>query len=171
MVGEYYLRCFRLLHGFDYVALRYSNVYGPRQDPHGEAGVVAIFSNLILRDEPLIIFGDGEQTRDYVYVGDVVEANMIVSEATLSVGNDIDDRAFNVGTGNETSVNELAELLMLGADRSVPVERAPARAGELERNALSCDRLRELGWEAAVDLADGLKRAYWWIAEGAGAER
>lgn len=171
MVGEYYLRCFRLLHGFDYVALRYSNVYGPRQDPHGEAGVVAIFSNLILRDEPLIIFGDGEQTRDYVYVGDVVEANMIVSEATLSVGNDIDDRAFNVGTGNETSVNELAELLMLGADRSVPVERAPARAGELERNALSCDRLKELGWEAAVDLADGLKRAYWWIAEGAGAER
>lgn len=171
MVGEYYLRCFRLLHGFDYVALRYSNVYGPRQDPHGEAGVVAIFSNLILRDEPLIIFGDGEQTRDYVYVGDVVEANMIVSEATLSVGNDIDDRAFNVGTGNETSVNELAELLMLGADRSVPVERAPARAGELERNALSCDRLKALGWEAAVDLADGLKRAYWWIAEGAGAER
>jgi len=171
MVGEYYLRCFRLLHGFDYVALRYSNVYGPRQDPHGEAGVVAIFSNLILRDEPLVIFGDGEQTRDYVYVGDVVEANMIVSEATLSVGNDIDDRAFNVGTGNETSVNELAELLMLGADRSVPVERAPARAGELERNALSCDRLRELGWEAVVDLADGLKRAYWWIAEGAGAER
>jgi len=171
MVGEYYLRCFRLLHGFDYVALRYSNVYGPRQDPHGEAGVVAIFSNLILRDEPLTIFGDGEQTRDYVYVGDVVAANMIVSEATLSVGNGIDDRAFNVGTGNETSVNQLAELLMLGAGRSVPVKRAPARAGELERNSLSCDRLKELGWEAAVDLADGLKRAYWWIAEGAGAER
>ena len=171
MVGEYYLRCFHLLHDFDYVALRYSNVYGPRQDPHGEAGVVAIFSNLILRDEPLTIFGDGEQTRDYVYVGDVVEANMIVSEATLSAGNKVDDRAFNVGTGNETSVNRLAELLMLGAGRSVPVKRAPARAGELERNSLRCDRLKELGWEAWVDLADGLKRTYQWIAEGAGVER
>lgn len=167
LVGEYYLRCYRLLHGLDYAALRYSNVYGPRQNPHGEAGVVAIFANRILRDDPITIFGNGEQTRDYVYVGDVVQANMLVSEATLSDGNELDDRAFNVGTGNETSVNELAEGLMTAAGRSVRVEYAAARSGELEWNCLVCDRLKGLGWEAEVELADGLRRTYQWIAEGA----
>jgi len=164
LVGEYYLRCYRLLHDLDYVALRYSNVYGPRQDPHGEAGVVAIFSNLILLGEPLTIFGDGEQTRDYVYVGDIVAANMAVSEAALDHGDELDDRAFNVGTGVETSVNQLAEGLMQGAGGKVPVERAPARTGELQWNCLANDRLRSLGWEAAVDVAEGLKRTYEWIA-------
>ncbi len=167
LVGEYYLRCYRLLHGLDYAALRYSNVYGPRQNPHGEAGVVAIFANRILRDDPITIFGNGEQTRDYVYVGDVVQANMLVSEATLSDGNELDDRAFNVGTGNETSVNELAGGLMTAAGRSVHVEYAAARSGELEWNCLVCDRLKGLGWEAEVELADGLRRTYQWIAEGA----
>ena len=167
LVGEYYLRCYRLLHRLDYAALRYSNVYGPRQNPHGEAGVVAIFANRILRDDPITIFGNGEQTRDYVYVGDVVQANMLVSEATLSDGNELDDRAFNVGTGNETSVNELAEGLMTAAGRSVRVEYAAARSGELEWNCLVCDRLKGLGWEAEVELADGLRRTYQWIAEGA----
>ncbi len=168
LVGEYYLRCYRLLHGLDYAALRYSNVYGPRQNPHGEAGVVAIFAKRILGDDPITIFGNGEQTRDYVYVGDVVQANMLVSEATLSDGNELDDRAFNVGTGNETSVNELAEGLMTAAGRSVRVEYAAARSGELEWNCLLCDRLKDLGWEAEVELADGLRRTYQWIAEGAG---
>ncbi|MEE9133128.1 MAG: NAD-dependent epimerase/dehydratase family protein [Gemmatimonadota bacterium] len=167
LVGEYYLRCYRLLHGLDYAALRYSNVYGPRQNPHGEAGVVAIFAKRILGDDPITIFGNGEQTRDYVYVGDVVQANMLVSEATLSDGNELDDRAFNVGTGNETSVNELAEGLMTAAGRSVRVEYAAARSGELEWNCLLCDRLKDLGWEAEVELADGLRRTYQWIAEGA----
>lgn len=164
LVGEYYLRCYRLLHGLDYVALRYSNVYGPRQDPHGEAGVVAIFCNRLIANEPLTVFGSGEQTRDYVYVGDVVEANMIVSEAELDEGTELDDRAFNVGTGQETSVNELATALMAAAGREVPVERAPARPGELEWNSLVVDRLKALGWEAAVDLSDGLRRTYRWIA-------
>jgi UDP-glucose 4-epimerase len=168
LVGEHYLRCYRLLHGLDYVALRYSNVYGPRQDPHGEAGVVAIFSDRIIRNEPVTIFGSGEQTRDYVYVGDVVEANMLVSQTQLPDGKKLDDRAFNVGTGQETSVNRLTEVLMRAAGREVPVERAPARPGELEWNSLACDKLRRLGWEAAVDLYAGLGRTYRWIAARAG---
>ncbi len=164
LVSEYYLRCYRLLYGLDYVALRYSNVYGPRQDPHGEAGVVAIFSSRLIENQPVTVFGSGEQTRDYVYVGDVVQANMIVSEVELERATDIDDRAYNVGTGVETSVNHLAAELMRAAGREVPVERAPERPGELQRNSLACDRLQALGWEAAVDLSDGLRRTYRWIA-------
>jgi len=165
LVGELYLRCFRLLHGLDYVALRYSNVYGPRQDPHGEAGVVGIFSSRVLAGEPIMIFGDGEQTRDYVYVDDVVSANMTVSDAELSDGNELDDRAFNVGTSKETSVSQLAARLMEAAGRKVQVEHAAARSGELQWSCLACDKLRKLGWEAAVDISDGLKRTYRWIAE------
>jgi len=167
LVGEYYLRCYRLLHGLDYVALRYSNVYGPRQDPHGEAGVVAIFSKRILASQPITIFGAGEQTRDYVFVGDVVAANMLVSEAELSIGTEIDDRAFNVGTGTETSVNELARELMRAADREVPVEYAAERPGELQWNSLRTERLSALGWRASVSLAEGLGRTYRWIEERA----
>jgi UDP-glucose 4-epimerase len=165
LVGELYLRCFRLLHGLDYAALRYSNVYGPRQDPHGEAGVVGIFSSRLLAGEPITIFGDGEQTRDYVYVDDVVSANMIVSEADLGDGLDLDDRAFNVGTSKETSVSQLATRLMEAAGREVPVKHAAARSGELQWSCLACDKLRKLGWEAVVDISDGLARTYRWIAE------
>ena len=164
LTSEFYLRSYRLLHGLDYAALRYSNVYGPRQDPHGEAGVVAIFSNRIIAGDPLTVFGDGEQTRDYICVEDVVRANMIVSQADLPPGTDIDDRAFNVGTGVETSVNRLAAALMDAAGKRVPVSNAPARPGELQRSSLACDRLRALGWEAATSLADGLRRTYRWIA-------
>ncbi|UCC72408.1 MAG: NAD-dependent epimerase/dehydratase family protein [Gemmatimonadota bacterium] len=164
LVSEFYLRCYRLLHGLDYVALRYSNVYGPRQDPHGEAGVVAIFCNRLIDKEPLTVFGNGEQTRDYVYVGDVVQANLLVSETDLEQGTDLDDRAYNVGTGVETSVNELAAALMRAAEREVPVEHAPARPGELQWNSLACERLQAIGWEAAVELSDGLLRTYRWIA-------
>lgn len=165
LVGEYYLRYYRLVHGLDYVALRYSNVYGPRQDPHGEAGVVAIFSNHIIANQPITIFGSGEQTRDYVFVGDVVAANMLVSEAELSNGTEIDDRAFNVGTGAETSVNELARALMGAAGRDVPVEYAAERPGELQWNSLQTRRLAALGWTPSVPLADGLGRTYRWIEE------
>jgi UDP-glucose 4-epimerase len=164
LTSEFYLRCFRILHGLDYAALRYSNVYGPRQDPHGEAGVVAIFSNRIMGGQSLTIFGDGEQTRDYVYVGDVVQANMVVSEADLGGGFDLDARSFNVGTGNETSVNKLARTLMSSAGREVEIQYAPARPGELEWNSLNCDKLRALGWEAEVDIEEGLGRTYRWIA-------
>lgn len=168
LAGEHYLRCYQLLHGLDYVALRYSNVYGPRQNPHGEAGVVAIFSDRITRSQPVTVFGSGDQTRDYVYVADVVAANMLVSEAALEDGNALDDRAFNVGTGKETNVNELAATLMRAVGRQVGIERALARPGELAWNSLNCDKLRSLGWEAAVDLADGLSRTYRWVAEKAG---
>jgi UDP-glucose 4-epimerase len=166
LVGEYYLRCYRILHGLDYVALRYSNVFGPRQDPHGEAGVVAIFSNRIIAGKPITIFGSGEQTRDYVYVGDVVAANMTVSNALLSEKSELDERAFNVGTGVETSVNELARSLMEAAGQEVPVERAAARSGELAWNCLHCEKLRSLGWKPAVELSEGLARTFRWIAGG-----
>ncbi len=168
LVGELYLRCFRALYDLDYVALRYSNVFGPRQDPHGEAGVVAIFSRRIIEGKPITIFGSGEQTRDYVYVGDVVEANMLVTEAPPINGQgELDDRAFNVGTGRETSVNELAAALMKAAGRQVPIEFAEERPGELEWNSLNSERLGGLGWTPAVNLLDGLRRTYRWIAEGA----
>ena len=112
LAGEYYLNYYRRVHGMEYVALRYSNVFGPRQDPHGEAGVVAIFCNRLLAGEGLTIFGDGEQTRDYVFVKDVAAANMLVSEMALPAvdgdGEGLDDVAFNVGTGLATSVNRLA---------------------------------------------------------------
>lgn len=168
LVGELYLRCFHALHELDYVALRYSNVFGPRQDPHGEAGVVAIFSRRIIEGKPITIYGSGEQTRDYVYVGDVVEANMVVTAAPLSDGRGgLDDRAFNVGTGKETSVNQLAAALMEAAGREVPIEFAGARPGEVEWNSLNSERLGGLGWTPAVDLLEGLRRTYRWIAERA----
>ncbi len=164
LAGEYYLRALGGLHGLEYVALRYSNVYGPRQDPHGEAGVVAIFSRCLMEGRPITIFGDGEQTRDYVYVGDVVRANMVVSEAEIGGERRIDDPAFNVATGRETSVNELAAVMMETTGRQVPIERAPARRGELLWNSLRCDKLKNLGWGVEVDLKEGLARTYRSIA-------
>jgi len=166
LAAEYYLYYYHQVHGLDYAALRYSNVYGPRQDPHGEAGVVAVFSNRILSGEGLTIYGDGEQTRDYVFVGDVVTANLALSEGPLERAAEVDDRAFNVATGVETTVNELARLLMQGAGREVPVQHAPERAGELRYSSLDASRLRSRGWAPGVTLAQGLKRTYEYIAGG-----
>ncbi|HEY8470412.1 MAG TPA: NAD-dependent epimerase/dehydratase family protein [Longimicrobiales bacterium] len=166
LAAEYYLYYYHQVHGLDYVALRYSNVYGPRQDPHGEAGVVALFSNRIRKGDPLTIFGDGEQTRDYVYVGDVVAANLALSEGPLERAVDLDSRAFNVATGQETTVNELAWLLMEVAGREVPVQYAAARAGELRHSTLDAGRLRARGWAPSVTLAEGLARTYAFIAGG-----
>jgi UDP-glucose 4-epimerase len=129
--------------------------------------VVAIFSNRLIENSPITIFGTGEPTRDYVYVGDVVAANMLVSEAELGDGSEIDDRAYNVGTGKEVSVNELAAQLMRAAGREVPVDYAAERPGELEWNSLKTERLQQLGWKASMDLADGLMQTYRWIAERA----
>lgn len=164
LAGEHYLYCYRKVHDLPYVALRYSNVYGPRQDPHGEAGVVAIFGGQLLAGEPLTVFGDGEQTRDYVYVGDVVRANLLATEMGLEEPEELDDVAYNVGTGREVSVNELASTLMEAMDREVPVEHADPRPGELRRNALSVDRLRDRGWEPETGLAEGLRRTVEHIA-------
>jgi UDP-glucose 4-epimerase len=160
LAGEQYLYYYANERGLDYAAVRYSNVYGPRQDPHGEAGVVAIFSSRIGAGEPLTVFGDGEQTRDYVYVGDVVSANLLMAEAALPVPRTLDARACNVGTSVETSVNELARTLMDAAGRTVEVRHAEARVGELLHSCLDTRKLRALGWSPAVTLHEGLARTY-----------
>ena len=146
--AEEYLATYNRLHGTGHVALRYGNVYGPRQDPHGEAGVVAIFFGRLAGDEPLRVFGDGRQTRDYVYVGDVVAATL-AAQGHAGV--------FNVGTGIETSVLELADACARVAGISVPLEHAPPRPGELQRSVLDPTRAkRELGFRAETSLDDGL---------------
>ncbi len=163
LTAEHYLYYYANVHGMEYVALRYSNVYGPRQDPHGEAGVVAIFSNRIHAGEPITIFGDGEQTRDYVYVGDVVRANIAVTDATLEPAKTLDSRAYNVGTGIETSVNELARELMSSAGKEVEIRYAAARPGELQNSCLDNTRIRSLGWTQQQALAGGLAETYNYI--------
>ncbi|MGH7481712.1 MAG: NAD-dependent epimerase/dehydratase family protein, partial [Longimicrobiales bacterium] len=164
LAAEYYLNCYRAVHGLEYAALRYSNVYGPRQDPHGEAGVVAIFCNRLLAGEALTIFGDGEQTRDYVFVGDVVAANLAVVDAELPASAGIDARGFNVGTGRETSVNELARTLMSSTGITLEVRHAEPRKGELRHSSLDASRLGALGWRPGVTLAEGLRRTFEFIA-------
>jgi UDP-glucose 4-epimerase len=170
---EYYLAYFGRVHGLDTVALRYSNVYGPRQDPHGEAGVVAIFCNRLLDGRALTVYGDGEQTRDYVYAGDVAAANFAAATATLPPRGRLDARAFNIGTGIETSVNTLAETLRTVSGGTSPIDYAPARAGELARSALQTDKARSvLGWAPAMSLQEGLQHTYRFFADrrkGAGA--
>ena len=159
LAAEHYLHCYRHLHGLEVVSLRYANVYGPRQDPHGEAGVVAIFGGRLLEDEPLTIFGDGTQTRDYVFAGDVARANLWLTDAELATApSGPDDLAYNVGTGRETSVDELADLMERVTGARPDREYASARPGELARSALDPSRLRALGWRPRVDLEEGLRR-------------
>lgn len=164
LAGEQYLYYYHRIHGLEYRALRYSNVYGPRQDPHGEAGVVAIFSTRLIDEDPLLIFGDGEQTRDYVYVGDVVRANMLLSEGDLAPAKSLDQRGFNVGTGVETSVNQLARTLIGVSGQEVPIEHEAPRPGELRHSSLDTARLQALGWSPATSLEEGLDNTYRWIA-------
>jgi UDP-glucose 4-epimerase len=168
LTGEFYLHYYRQIRGLDYVALRYSNVFGPRQDPHGEAGVVAIFCDRLLNGESLTVFGDGQQTRDYVFVRDVVSANMLASDMALDNGAGLDAVAFNVGTGAGTSVNELADALERVADRQPGREYRPARPGELEHSTLDTSRIRSLGWSPAFTLEEGLRQTYEHIAEQRG---
>jgi UDP-glucose 4-epimerase len=163
LTSEYYLYYYHRTHGLDYVAVRYANVYGPRQDPHGEAGVVAIFCTRIRTGQPCTIFGDGEQSRDYVFVEDVVRANLTLTDATLAPAANFDDRAFNVGTGIETTVNQLAKTLMKGVGRETPLVHAPERRGELRHSALNNSRLKSLGWSPRRELSDGLLQTYRYI--------
>jgi UDP-glucose 4-epimerase len=158
--AEEYLATYNRLHGTNHVALRYGNVYGPRQDPHGEAGVVAIFFGRLAGGEPLRIFGGGRQTRDYVYVGDVVAATL------AAVGH---AGVFNVGTGIETSVLELADACGRVAGVSVPLKQEPARAGELQRSVLDPTRAnRELGFRAEMTLQDGLAATWDFVGKSEG---
>jgi UDP-glucose 4-epimerase len=163
---EYYLAYYGRVHGLETVSLRYGNVYGPRQDPHGEAGVVAIFCNRLLDGRPLTVFGDGDQTRDYVYAGDVARANFLAATRELPPKGRLDARAFNIGTSLETTVNTLAETLRTVSGATAPIEYAPARAGELARSALQTDKARAvLGWAPEVSLADGLANTYRFFAD------
>ena len=153
LAAEGYCDLFRRLHSFSTVSLRYGNVYGPRQDPLGEAGVVAIFCGKLLDGEQPLVFGDGKQTRDYVYVGDVVSANL--AAASSDAGG-----AFNVGLGVESTVLDIVEILgRLGGRDNFQPEHAPERKGEIRRIAIDPSRAREeLGWEANVHLEEGLER-------------
>lgn len=166
LAAEFYLYYYHRIHGLEYVALRYANVYGPRQDPHGEAGVVAIFSNRLIAKEALTVFGDGEQTRDYVFVGDVVAANMAVTDAALPPASDLDQRAFNVGTGIETSVLQLAASLGRAAATQPRIHHAEARPGELRHSCLNAGKLETLGWKPAQTVEDGLRVTYEFIRNG-----
>jgi UDP-glucose 4-epimerase len=163
LAAEYYLNYYRVVHGIEYAALRYANVYGPRQNPHGEAGVVAIFASKLRAQKALTIFGDGHQTRDYVFVGDVVAANMLLSDAELPGTGDLDQRAFNVGTEIETSVRQLAEAMMTVAKVAVEVQYAEARPGELRHSCLDTTQLRGLGWQPQQSLNEGMAVTYDYI--------
>ena len=149
--AEGYLSLYRRLHGMAAVALRLGNVYGPRQDPHGEAGVVAIFSSALLAGQRPRVFGDGEQTRDYVYVGDVAAAFLAAAEADGG-------GPYNIGTGAETSVNELGRRIAAQAGTDFDPEPAPARLGEVQRIAIDAALAgRELGWRPSHELDRGLE--------------
>ncbi|MFV2008119.1 MAG: NAD-dependent epimerase/dehydratase family protein [Longimicrobiales bacterium] len=165
LAGEHYLHYYREIHGIDYVALRYANVYGPRQDPHGEAGVVAIFSQRLIGEEELTIFGDGEQTRDYVFVKDVVSANVKAADLDIPGGDGLDAVAFNVGTGQGTSVNRLADLLEeIAGIHPGRVYRAE-RPGELRHSTLDARRFGEWGWAPHFALRDGLRETFQFITD------
>ncbi len=164
LAGEHYLHFYRQIRGLESLSLRYSNVFGPRQDPHGEAGVVAIFGRSVMEGRPITVFGAGEQTRDYVYVGDVAQANVLAAGLDVSGARTMDDVAFNVGTSLETSVNELASAVMRVAGRQVEVVVAPERPGELLRSCLDASKLEDRGWRRAGSLEDALSVTYAWIA-------
>jgi len=171
---EHFLAYYRRVHKFDTVAVRFGNVYGPRQDPHGEAGVIAIFCGRILAGRPLTIFGDGTATRDYVHVADVAAAIFRVATGPLPGGTVLDDRAYNVGTGVATSVNDVARLLLETSGASVPIEHAPPRPGELQDSSLAIEKAeKELRWTPKMSIAEGLADTYRWsqslAAEPAGA--
>ena len=155
-VGTDYLRAYRAVHGLDWTSLALANVYGPRQDPHGEAGVVAIFAGLLLERKPCTVFGTGEQTRDYVYVEDVVDAFARAADAGS-------ENLYNIGTGQETTVNELYQAMADAAGVTDPPTYAEARPGELDRSCLDAGKAqRELGWSPQVPLADGVKAVLDW---------
>jgi UDP-glucose 4-epimerase len=169
--GEWYLQFFAREHGMQTVALRYANVYGPRQSPHGEAGVVAIFCKLMLKGQQATINGDGSIVRDYVFVDDVANANLLALQSRL----DNPFSAFNIGTGQATTVNELADQLLrectaaatsIGASIVVPKPKhGPSRAGDLQSNLVSPATAKKiLGWEPKVNLVDGVHRTVEWFA-------
>lgn len=166
--AELYLAYYGRIHNMDSTAVRFSNVYGPRQDPHGEAGVVAIFCGRILANRELTVFGDGLQTRDYVYVGDVARAVHLAATRPLPERGRVDSRAFNIGTGKGTTVIEVARLLQKAAGTNVPVSFAAHRPGEQRASFLDVDKARHaLGWTPKVTLEEGLAKTFAWFRQRA----
>lgn len=162
---EKYLECFRQEHGLNYTVLRYANVYGPRQDPHGEAGVVAIFCNRMIAQQPVSIFargtvGDPGCVRDYVYIGDVAKANL------AALRGQIPERILNVGTGQESTTLQLAEQIKKSLNSESPVNFGDRRPGDIERSVLDADRLIEL-FGPVVTIDHGLKQTAEWFQERA----
>lgn len=156
--GELYLAAFAAMYGLGYTTLALGNVYGPRQDPHGEAGVVAIFATALLEGRRTTIFGDGGQTRDFVYVDDVVEALARAADGGPA------NRRFNVGTGRQTSVRQLHAAVAAAVGAADDPGFAPARTGELERIALDCSAAEAvLGWIPATSLSAGVERTVAWV--------
>ena len=162
LCGEQYLSYYQRVNGLQIVALRYANVYGPRQDPEGEAGVVAIFIQKLLNNEQAIVNGNGRQTRDFVYVEDVVEANL------AAMGQDIQG-TFNVGTGEETSINDLLRILVQHTNSTCKEVYGPAKGGEQARSVIDSGKLRqELSWESKTELSEGLKHTVDYFRERMG---
>jgi UDP-glucose 4-epimerase len=150
---EHYLYMYKVNYGLNYTVLRYSNVFGPRQSPHGEAGVISIFANQMLTGRPVTINGDGEQLRDYVYVGDCARANL------LALSTEIPDPIYNLGTGKGTSVNEIFQLLKNITGYPHDAVHGPAKVGETRNIYLDARKAQQgLGWQPLVDLEEGLRR-------------
>jgi UDP-glucose 4-epimerase len=159
---EHYLHAYAAQHGLRYVALRYANVYGPRQNPHGEAGVVAIFCLKLLAGEQAVINGDGRYTRDYIHVADVVRANLAALDADEVTGH------FNVGTGRQIDVNRVFDIVRELIGVSAPEVHGPARAGDQRTSALDCTLIAErLGWRPRIALEDGLEDTVGWFRDRA----
>lgn len=159
---EEYLRFYHRAKGLPYIILRYSNVYGPRQNPHGEAGVIAIFTSAILESgQPLIkamIYGDGEQTRDYVYVGDVAKANLAALDSELTEG------TFHIGTGKETTVNEIFRLINWQFGKGYEVSHGPQKEGDVQRSVLDIAKAEQsLGWKPEVSITEGITATTTWF--------
>ncbi|MCM8829517.1 MAG: NAD-dependent epimerase/dehydratase family protein [Candidatus Omnitrophica bacterium] len=156
---EKYMVYFSAFYNLQFVSLRYGNVYGPRQNAHSEAGVIAIFSTNILEGKTPIVFGDGQQTRDFVYIDDIIRANIIMMESPVT-------GIFNVGTGKETSVNQIFEYLKSASGRDIKKIHTDPKKGEIKRSCLSPEKIfRMTGWKAEVDIKEGIRKTFNWFKE------
>ena len=165
LTTEQYLFYYKAVYGIDSVSLRYANIYGPRQNPEGEAGVVAIFTTKLLNGQQPVINGDGKQTRDYVFVGDIVRANLLALDCEGS-------HVFNIGTGVETDVNQLFHHLKRLTNSSAAEHHGPAKKGEQLRSVLTSNKIqKQLGWKSAISMEEGLRKTveYFKMEEGYGA--
>lgn len=168
LAGEYYMRALAALRGFEGVAMRYANVFGPRQDPKSEAGVVSIFVSRLLEGKPLTVFGNGQQTRDYVFVKDVARASVLASTLPISSNGDFDTPAFNIATSIQRNVLELAAAVGQVMRGEPKIEFAEARAGELFRSALDVSKAKTvLGWSPQYVFEDGLRELVDWFKKEA----